>query len=274
MRALKSVFSVLLATGLWVAGITAAFAQDDPYKDVRTVGIISVFGDQVTQQNYGATRLDYAVAKTGVKWDLDGQILQLLSVALRDRFTVKRVDADANRLLDLVMKKSLLDMRLSPGETDVPKYLQSLPASNEVDAYVVVIPAQNHLYTIYGDYHLEGLGVVRQSNPFSSNVPVTLYASYAVLVVDAKSGKFINWSYGNVSDRRARTGTMASMCDSSIRVKAPSELTDAQKATISDELKFLVFSSFPSALKHVGLPSALDVSGVMPVRPSICTSPY
>jgi len=271
MRARQSVLCLaFLAASL--GGVSPSAAQEDPYRDIHKIGIISALGNEITLQSYGTTRLGYSKTTTSVDWDIDSQILKLVSGALQGRFTVSQVNADASRLRSLMFERDLLGGYKLPDSTSVGRYLQLLPAAADVDAFVVVLAGANHLFTALGDYQLEGLGVVRKSNLFSSDVPVNPYAAYDVLVVDAKSGKLIAWAYGN-DQGRAHSGTMASLCSRDIRVKNVAELTGTQEAIIRDELKFLVFSSLSNTLKQIGLPSGLDVSQVMPARPSICMTP-
>ena len=271
MRARQSILCLaFLAASL--GGVSPSTAQDDPYRGIHKIGIISALGDEITLQNYGTTRFEYSKTTTSLDWDIDPQILKLVSGALQNRFTVSQVNADASRLRSLMFENDLLGGYKLPDSTSVGRYLQLLPAAADVDAFVVVLAGANHLFTALGDYQLQGLGVVRRSNLFSSNVPVNPYAAYDVLVVDAKSGKLIAWAYGN-DQGRAHSGTMASLCSRDIRVKNVAELTKTQEAIIRDELKFLVFSSLSNTLKQIGLPSGLDVSQVMPARPSICMTP-
>jgi hypothetical protein len=162
---------------------------------------------------------------------------------------------------------------LFPDHDDVAKYLQTLPFSAEVDAYVVVLPNKNSFLTPYGAYATEALGAYRREGLFSSSVPIVPYAAYEVMVVDAKSGKIVSWSTGNGLENRTHAGMMSSLCDKSFGAKTMLQLTDAQKALVTAEVRFLVLSSLPIALRHVGLPSGDGLDSAALARPSICMTP-
>lgn len=264
-QTLKTLCLAFLAVGL--CGVLPLAAQDDPYRNIHSIGVISALGNEVTLQNWGVTRFTNDSAKLNLDWNLDTEVSQRVSGALRGRFAVRDVPADAVLLRSEILKHDV------PDRSDVPKYLQSLPSSAEVDAYVAILPGNNSFMTPYGLYQTEALGAFRREGLFSSNVPIVPYAAYDVLVVDAKTGKLIGWSYGNALESRGHSGMMSSMCNKSFGAKTMLDLTDGQKAIVRDELRFLVLSSLPNALKHVGLPSSPDMLGATPTRPSICLTP-
>jgi len=260
-------FARLFAVAILSCSSCPVAAQDNLYANIRTVGIVSAFGNEITLHNWGVTRFANDSTKLNLDWNLDAEVLQLVSGALHGKFAVRSVQADAALLRDLELK------HYYPDRSEVPEFLRSLPSSSDVDAYVVVIPGQNSFLTAFGPWDSEGLGAFRRQGLFSSNVPVMPYAAYDVLVVDAKNGKLIQWSYGNNLENRGHSGMMSSLCDKSIGVKNMLGLTDVQKTVVRDELRFLVLSSLPNALKHVGLASSPDMVGAPPTRPSICLTP-
>src|SRR3569833_3101006 len=67
MRARRSVLCLaFLAASL--GGVSPSTAQDDSFRDIHKIGIISALGNEITLQNYGTTRFEYSKTFVCLVW--------------------------------------------------------------------------------------------------------------------------------------------------------------------------------------------------------------
>ncbi|HEY1876223.1 MAG TPA: hypothetical protein VGG66_02095, partial [Rhizomicrobium sp.] len=101
-QSLKVICVAVLAAS--VCGVFPSAAQDDPYRDIHSIGIISAFGDQIRLQNWGVTRFTNDSTNVNAGWKLDEEVLALVSNAARDKFAIKEVQTDAAAMRDIMVK--------------------------------------------------------------------------------------------------------------------------------------------------------------------------
>jgi hypothetical protein len=241
-------------------------ATNEPLKDIHTVGIVSALGNDIIVQNRGVSVFTNSQEPMTLDWTLDDDVAQRIATAIKGRLDIKPVSVDLAQAREKALKSN-------PSFSDIGDYVAGLRPSNDVDAYIVVLPVAHTSNEIYGLTATNGLGINRyESAFFASHQPVTIFATYVVAVVDAKSRKPLVWSYGKLSEDSPHSGPIEKFCSSSLRAATPADVTDGQKAAIRQELEYMILTSLPNALKLIGLPPASDISGNIPSEPEVCTN--
>jgi hypothetical protein len=275
----RSVLALLFATVPAVA--QPVNVSSDEYANIHTLGIVSALGNTVELMNIGTTIFGNSSNMYRSDFDLDQKMPQLLSDAFKGRFVAVSIPADPDHVRDLVKKSEPVSVndqvrdlftKSEPVSVELTGYLRSLPSAGSVDALVAVIPAKSRVNNFAHPIPLFGFGVTHASNPFVTTKTSYLFATYYIVVIDAKSGKTISWSYAAPANDALHVGFISGACSTaSIWSEKADTLSPDQKRTIRDELTRLVLAGLPYALKMVNLPSEVEPSGALPVRPSICT---
>jgi hypothetical protein len=239
--------TLCLLTSLTISQEASA-ASTDEYANIHSVGVISAIGDDISLLKIGSTVFGNGKSTLRTSdWNLDQAVVQQVTEAISARFAVKPITADATPL-------ETNDTRfLHDGTPDVKSFILGLPQSNDVDAYVVV--RKTLVQDIYGgtNQYLWGLGIYRHSLIFGGSRD-GIYAFYAVQVIDAKTGKIIDYGTPRMSDGSILTTSLPwDSSDPADWAETPDAMTDQQKQAIKAHLLSLVEISLPRALKSAGL---------------------
>ncbi|MBI1330110.1 MAG: hypothetical protein GC166_09435 [Alphaproteobacteria bacterium] len=178
IRAVRRARGIALVAAFFAAG--PARAAD--YTGVHTVGIIVALGDVFTRSmdaRFSAYDLAERVPVSG--WDIDEQMGDTVAETIYGRFAIKAVNYGATEFH--AVGSDGRDTRDS-----IEMLVRGMPASNAVDAYVIVhkIAAQS----AREDAKLRGLGVHCRDFVWQG-VSCDVYAFYAVTIADARDGHVI-----------------------------------------------------------------------------------
>jgi hypothetical protein len=181
---------IKLLSGTFVAlalSVPAFAASGDEYANIHTVGVISALGDSIDWTTVGLVVFQNQKATLPIAdWKLDDDIVQRVSAALQPRFAVKKIATDVSALESL----QVTDLLIST--PDLENFVRGLPASNGVDAYVIISKARLNDTVGGSNQNLWGLGVYRHPLMFGRGL-FAVYADYRVIVIDARTGKQIDY---------------------------------------------------------------------------------
>jgi hypothetical protein len=212
---------IAMAAALLLAPNVCLVAEDGALKDVHSVGVISAMGNDMIVSNLGVTIFTNASGSMTLDWNIDSEIVARVSNALKDRFTIVPATADAVKLLALA--------RSGWSNSDMQKYIRGVTPANPVDAYVLVTPALKTAPVMGKALSSMGFGFVRIENLFDLDFMVLTYVSYEIRVVDAKTGKTLEWYSGAMPyDGIFRPATIMAVCDNSLRAKTPADVTECK----------------------------------------------
>jgi len=175
-----------LAAQLLAASVGAcASFQTGPTKlqVVKTVGIISGIGDQLTIARSGLTGLsnrDQSFPIGG--WSIDDLIIQQATAALSEHFLVQPVTYNRNAFAALDKDSAIAPVNLVRGDP-VKKLVRTAVSPQGLDAYVVITKAKANFGG--GGRKLEGIGLVTYSTLAASYSRVHVH--YEVRVLDGRT---------------------------------------------------------------------------------------
>ena len=275
----------LIFSSFSLAGLNA---QDDPYANIHTIGIVSLIGNTATFQ-HKAFVFDTSHTTIELDWDIDSKISEILLSALKSRFEVKSVPPLLGKISSIPQKDDLLvALHISengPDFSGLSDLLKSSAAASGVDAFVVVIPSKYvsdagprfpPIVRLDLAQYLNGLGVYRDSNPFMTMNAVTIYATFDVVVADAKTGKVISWAYADpLGNAHQRPFSVNAECFGPWPT-SPDNLSADQKQTVRAQLTKFVLKALPGTLRSMALPSNTAVTADLPPQPATiaCNEPY
>jgi hypothetical protein len=211
-------------------------ASQDEYANIHSVAIISRVGDTMTLQNVGTTIVTNSLAQLPIAdWNIDEAIESQAADLLSPRFAVKPIDTS----------------KLAPGQS-LSDFVKTLPPQDGIDAYVLIEKDVRTGILGHTAETYEGLGLFRLGLIFSYDYEV--FAAYIVHVVDARTGKEIDYGRAALNDG-GLLGDEAAMSKSNAAnwAETADALTDAQKQALRTELEQLVRDSLPHALKRTHL---------------------
>ncbi|MCA1452557.1 hypothetical protein I6F35_04900 [Bradyrhizobium sp. BRP22] len=149
---------------------------------VKTVGIISAVGDQMTVAKGGLTSLDNGSRHFPIdSWGLDDLIVQRATAALQGRFQVQPLTY--NRAAFAAVKEpAVAGANLIQGDP-FKKLVRTEVAPQGLDAYIVITKARA---SIGGSGRkVEGVGLITYSTVMESYSQI--YALYEIRIVDGKT---------------------------------------------------------------------------------------
>jgi hypothetical protein len=173
-------------TLLALAGCTGAgemFATGETkLQAVKTVGIISAVGDQMTVAKGGLSGLDNSSRSFPIdSWGLDDLIVQRATAALGGRFQVKAVTY--NRAAFARVKDSVVTP-VNLVRSDPFKALVKTEVSPQgLDAYIVITKAKANIAG--SGRKVEGVGFITYGTLMGSHSQI--YALYEIRVIDGKT---------------------------------------------------------------------------------------
>lgn len=211
-------------------------AGRDEYANIHSVAILSQLGDRLSLQGVGTTIFSNSFVQLPIAdWNIDKMVQAQAADLLSPRFAVKPIDAS----------------RLAPGQSP-SDFVKTLPPPDDIDAYVLI---EKDIHTgILGHTAAtyEGLGLFRLGMIFGYDYQV--FAAYIVTVVDAKTGKQIDYGHSALNDG----GLMGDVppwekSDAADWADTADALNDGQKQAIRTQLEQLLKDTLPHAFKRANL---------------------
>jgi hypothetical protein len=149
---------------------------------IKTVGIISAVGDEMTFARAGLTGLNATTQSFQIRsWGLDDLIVQQATTALNRRFQVQPVSY--NRAAFAAIKDSpVAPVNLVRGDP-FKKLVQTEVSPQGLDAYIVITKAKSNFGG--GGRKVEGVGFITYGTLLSSYNQI--HALYEIRVLDGKT---------------------------------------------------------------------------------------
>ena len=174
------------ATMLLVAvnvGACAMFAtRETKLQAVKTVGIISAVGDEITFARGGLTGLDNSSQRFPIgSWGLDDLIVQKVTAALNGRFQVQPVSY-ARAAFAAIKDSPVAPVNLVRSDP-IKKLVQTEVSPQGLDAYIVITKAKSTFGG--GGRKLEGIGYLNYGTVLASYSQI--HALYEIRVFDGKT---------------------------------------------------------------------------------------
>jgi hypothetical protein len=216
-------------------------------KAVKTVGIISAVGDEMSVVRAGLTGLNNPVQSLPIRsWGLDDLIVQQATSALSGRFQVQPVSYQRSAFA-AIKDSPVAPVNLMRGDP-FKKLVQTEVSPEGLDAYIVITKAKSNFGG--GGRKVEGIGFITYGTVLASYNQI--YALYEIRVFDGKTFDLI--------EKRA-----AAPLDHSdtMKLPGPSRLVDetfapnngdpAQNEKLHAAITDLVARSLPSTLSDMHL---------------------
>jgi hypothetical protein len=179
-------FATVVLFAVSVSACAAFETRETKLQAVKTVGIVSAVGDEITFAKGGLTGLNNRSQSFPIaSWGLDDLIVQQATTALNGRFQVQPVSY--NRAAFAAIKDSpVTPVNLVRGDP-FKKLVQTEASPQGLDAYIVITKAKSNLGT--GPRKLEGIGLLTYGTVMESYNQV--HVLYEIRVVDGKTFEVI-----------------------------------------------------------------------------------
>jgi hypothetical protein len=180
-RSANLVSIILLAVSV---SACATFATGEmKLQAVKTVGIISAVGDQMTFAKAGLAGLDNRSQSFPIEsWGLDELIVKQATAALSGRFQVKPVSYKRAAFATIEKDSPLTPVNLVRGDP-FKKLVQTEVSPQGLDAYVVITKAKANFGA--GGRKVEGIGFVTHGAVLDTSNQI--HALYEIRVIDGKT---------------------------------------------------------------------------------------
>lgn len=258
----NKIFWLSLFALLSFGSVAEAQTDSHAYDDIHSIGIFSALVPAAVTPG-GPVPLD---------WDINTDVANLITGALKDRFSIKTVSFDRGQLQKTFADESFQGLSKfiqSNSPQDVDAYL--IVVADKVPDFMTAIPAGPLLATFSLPF-FPGLSLRDDSDWLHPHAEITVMATYDLIVVKANSGEIIGWSRANMNDVSHR-GAVMTFCKNDFLPRTATELDGPKGKVVLDEMKILVFSGLTHALKTAGLPAQVDLAGAIPVQPELCPPP-
>src|ERR1700733_11629156 len=174
-----------LATVLLAVNISAC-AMFEPRQTklqaVKTVGIISAVGDEITFARGGLTGLDHRSQSFPIgSWGLDDLIVQQVTETLNGRFQVQPVSYTRHEFA--AVKDSVVTPANVIRGDPFKKLVQTDVSPQGLDAYIVITKAKSNFGG--GGRKVEGIGFLTYGTAMESYSQI--HALYEIRVIDGKT---------------------------------------------------------------------------------------
>lgn len=171
---------VVVAVGL--GGCATFETGETKLQRIKTVGVISAVGDQMTFARAGLTGLDNASRSVSIQsWKLDELIVNQASAALSGHFQVQPVSYKRAAFATVEKDSPLRPVNVL--NDPFKKLVQSEVSPQGLDAYVIITKAKANLGA--GGRKVEGIGYVTHDALLDSSSQI--HALYEVRVIDGKT---------------------------------------------------------------------------------------
>lgn len=175
-------FATLVVFAAGVSACAALETRETKLQAVKTVGIVSAVGDEITFAKGGLTGLNNRSQSFPIaSWGLDDLIVQQVTTALNGRFQVQPVSY--NRAAFAAIKDSpVAPVNLVRGDP-FKKLVQTEVSPQGLDAYIVITKAKSNFGG--GTRKIEGIGLITYGTVMESYNQV--HALYEIRVFDGKT---------------------------------------------------------------------------------------
>jgi len=218
-------------------GANAASADNVEYANIHSVAVISAMGDTVDMNTWTTSSSDLYRFRTD--WNVDAQIVGEVTNALSGHFVVRTLSTDPEQL-----SKIISTTRTEDYDDVVKQFLRSLPRSNGVDAYVIVLPDDINVGTTRMSRIEKGQFGARTS--LSASGPhIRFGVLHSVAVYDATKGRLMDWG--------GERGSAIEECASDMWAAKEDALSAEQKSRIRQEILSLFSRTIPYSLYWANL---------------------
>jgi hypothetical protein len=234
-----------------IAPSPAQAAATSEYANTHSIAIISALGNDIDMQTYGFVIFDFSGYKLHTDWNIDQQVVDLVTRALSGKYVIKNVPIDSKSLADI--REPLLGT-IWP---DVEHRIASLPQTNGVDAYVVVVP---QLVKNVGE---QWQGLVGTRSPGLVNDGKTDFGAYYLIgVFDSRTGRRIDFGTARIPASPVGHNPPVAECPKSMWPNSEEQITPQQNASIHVETVSLISRSIAYTLASANLISDDDAAAV------------
>jgi hypothetical protein len=178
-------YANLAATVLFalsVGGCAMLATRETKLQAVKTVGIISAVGDEMSFAKIGLTGLNNASQSFPIgSWGLDDLIVQQATAALSGRFQVQPVSYQ-RAAFSAIKDSPVAPVNLMRGDV-LKKLLKTEVTPQGLDAYIVIIKAKSNFGG--GARKVEGIGFVSYGTLLASYSEI--HVLYEIRVYDGKT---------------------------------------------------------------------------------------
>lgn len=241
------------AFGLAVLLASPATAGADEYANIHSVGVISGIGDAVRFRGTSydpipkAIGWDLAIAD----WKIDESVTQAITHAVAPRFIVKPIVFDRA----WIYRGRYAPME--PLERRLQAYVRNMPASNGVDAYIIVqkdFGALSHQRQRIALPQVAIMGLQVESGAevlaFTSKNPI--YIDYTIFVVEAGTGKILDHAFAEATGGLLDESEPIIYRDN-MWANSEAEFTATQKDSLKSVIVPAVLSTLSGVLDRLGL---------------------
>jgi hypothetical protein len=229
-------------------GACAMFAtRETKLQTVKTVGIISAVGDEITFARGGLTGLDNSSRRFPIgSWGLDDLIVEKVTAALNGRFQVQPVSY--TRAAFAAIKDSPVAPVNLVRSDPFRKLVQTEVSPQGLDAYIVITKAKSAFGG--GGRKLEGIGYLNYGTVLASYNQI--HALYEIRVFDGKTFDVIEKMAAPPLDDvgAVRIAGPSRVIDESL---SPGTGDPAQNEKLHAAIADLVARSLPSTLSDMHL---------------------
>src|SRR5258707_1417807 len=240
-------FATILLVALNVSACANFDTRETTLQAVKTVGIISEVGDEMTFARMGLTGLNNASQSFPIgSWGLDDLIVQQASAALSGRFQVQPVSYQ--RAAFAAIKDSpVAPVNLVRGDP-FKKLLQTEVTPQGLDAYIVITKAKSNFGN--GARKVEGIGFISYGTLLASYSQI--HALYEIRVFDGKTFDVIEKMAAQPLDNAERIGLTgpSRVVDESF---SPGAGDPARNENLHGAITDLIARSLPSTLNDMHL---------------------
>lgn len=239
--------SALTGALLALVGTNASFAADR-YANIHSVAIVSALGDGILLEQKADVTLSNLAPDIvfDSKLGLDSFVTKAVTDAVSARFKV--VDAPIDPAL-------LKNFNIPP---DVLNQMTSQPTANAataVDAFIVIHPdtwnVQTPIRVLVNSY--SGTSLMHIKGMFGSYDTI-LSVQYTVTVLDAKTGKVIDYGTANLATPNfLRNPKPFLFCDGKLWPDDPQHLDDVTASQLRTDVMAVMARSLPIALESANL---------------------
>jgi hypothetical protein len=218
---------------------------------VKTVGIVSAVGDEITFAKGGLTGLDNRSQRFPIgSWGLDDLIVQQITAALNGRFQVQPVSYQREAFAAAEKDSVITPVNVMRGDP-FKKLVQTTVFPQGLDAYIVITKAKSSFGG--GGRKLEGIGFLSYGTVLASYNQI--HTLYEIRVFDGKTFDVIEKMAAPPLDDvgAVRIAGPSRMVEDSF---APGAGNPAQDEKLHAAIADLVARSLPSILSDMHLAEA------------------
>jgi hypothetical protein len=240
-------FAAVVVLAVSVGACSTFETRETKLQGVKTVGIISAVGDEMSFARMGLTGLNNASQSFPIgSWGLDDLIVQQATAALSGRFQVQPVSYQ--RAAFAAIKDSpVAPVNLVRGDP-FKKLVQTEVSPQGLDAYIVITKARSNFGG--GARKVEGIGFVSYGTLLASYNQI--HALYEIRVFDGKTFDVIEKMAAPPLDNGGTVGVAgpSRLVDESF---SPSAGDPARNENLHGAITDLIARSLPSILSDMHL---------------------